>query len=108
MHSHWKTIVHVANTDELQLGNVTSAILSKYNGKPFLCNKSHTMKRHGDDMIVLDHHQETVLQPLDLDEAELAQLEAFLLSLSSPEISPELRQPPEGLESALKNSSEQP
>jgi len=61
-----------------------------------------------DDMIVLDHHQETVLQPLDLDEAELAQLEAFLLSLSSPEISPELRQPPEGLESALKNSSEQP
>ena len=47
-----------------------------------------------DDMVVLDHHQETVLQPLDLDERQLAQLETFLLSLSSPEIPRSLREAP--------------
>ncbi|MDG2423551.1 MAG: cytochrome c peroxidase [Phycisphaerales bacterium] len=35
-------------------------------------------------MVVMDHHQETVLAPLGLTSGQLADLEAFLLSLSSP------------------------
>ncbi|MEE2718750.1 MAG: cytochrome c peroxidase [Planctomycetota bacterium] len=37
-----------------------------------------------EDMQVQDHHQESVLQPLDLTEQQLADLEAFLRSLDSP------------------------
>ncbi|MAT81746.1 MAG: hypothetical protein CMJ29_08890 [Phycisphaerae bacterium] len=37
-----------------------------------------------DDMVVMDHHQETVLMPLELSESDLEDLEAFLMSLSSP------------------------
>ncbi|MCH2132184.1 MAG: hypothetical protein MK116_00390 [Phycisphaerales bacterium] len=47
-----------------------------------------------EDMVVVDHHQETVLQPLDLSPEQLADLEAFLLSLSSPPIDPALRSAP--------------
>jgi cytochrome c peroxidase len=37
-----------------------------------------------DDMVIQDHHQETVLQPLELDEDQLNDLAAFLRSLESP------------------------
>lgn len=37
-----------------------------------------------EDMQVQDHHQETVLQPLELTDAQLADLAAFLRSLTSP------------------------
>jgi cytochrome c peroxidase len=37
-----------------------------------------------EDMLVQDHHQETVLQPLDLDASQLDDLAAFLRSLESP------------------------
>ena len=37
-----------------------------------------------EDMVVQDHHQETVLQPLDLDQSQLDDLAAFLRSLESP------------------------
>ncbi|MEE2906998.1 MAG: cytochrome c peroxidase [Planctomycetota bacterium] len=44
-----------------------------------------------DGMVRLDHHQETVLQPLQLTPEQLADLEAFLLSLSSPPVNATLR-----------------
>lgn len=44
-----------------------------------------------DGMVRLDHHQETVLQPLELTPEQLADLEAFLMSLSSPPIDADLR-----------------
>ena len=37
-----------------------------------------------DDMVIQDHHQETVLTPLELNEAQLNDLAAFLESLESP------------------------
>ena len=37
-----------------------------------------------EDMVVQDHHQEAVLQPLDLDESQLEDLAAFLRALESP------------------------
>ena len=37
-----------------------------------------------DGMVIMDHHQETVLQPLGLSQEQLDDLEAFLMSLSSP------------------------
>ena len=37
-----------------------------------------------DDMVIQDHHQETVLQPLELDDEQLNDLAAFLRSLESP------------------------
>jgi cytochrome c peroxidase len=45
-----------------------------------------------DDMVVLDHHQEAVLVPLRLEPQALADLEAFLESLSSPPVEAALGQ----------------
>jgi len=37
-----------------------------------------------EDMVVQDHHQESVLVPLELDEGQLEDLASFLRSLESP------------------------
>ena len=37
-----------------------------------------------DDMVIQDHHQETVLTPLELNDDQLSDLAAFLESLESP------------------------
>ena len=47
-----------------------------------------------EEMVVLDHHQETVLQPLGFTENQLDDLESFLMTLSSPELAPELTRKP--------------
>lgn len=46
-------------------------------------------------MVIQDHHQESVLKPLELEEADLADLLAFLRSLESPLPGQSLLQPPE-------------
>tara|TARA_B100001059_G_scaffold132663_1_gene132752 strand:- start:9834 stop:11111 length:1278 start_codon:yes stop_codon:yes gene_type:complete len=47
-----------------------------------------------DTMVVLDHHQETVLKPLGLTETQLEDLESFLMTLSSPKLPAELGRKP--------------
>ena len=64
-----------------------------------------------DDMVVLDHHQELVLQPLNFTPGQLADLEAFLRSLTSTPVDVSLRsappQPgPGSVESGLKPPTE--
>lgn len=43
-----------------------------------------------EEMVVMDHHQETVLKPLGLSENQLDDLESFLMTLSSPKLAPAL------------------
>ena len=48
-HNAFKTIVQLANAEDVDLGMVMNKMLRSYNGKPFLSNKSHRMRRdaHG-------------------------------------------------------------
>ena len=58
-----------------------------------------------DEMVVLDHHQEVVLQPLEFTPGQLADLEAFLKSLTSPPVPPSLRSAPPDPRSLQPDSS---
>ena len=64
-----------------------------------------------EDMVVMDHHQEMVLQPLELSPDELHDLEAFLDSLTSPPLDADLLGPPVRMarrELGKKNGNELP
>ena len=47
-----------------------------------------------EEMVVMDHHQETVLRPLGFSENQLDDLESFLMTLSSPKLPSELTRKP--------------
>jgi hypothetical protein len=51
MHKHFKSIARVANPEEFS-GWTVRSLISQYNGKPFLSNKTHTMERHGDKLVL--------------------------------------------------------
>ena len=52
MHKQFKSIVRIANPDVLNSGWSVRSVISQYNGKPFLSNKTHTMERRGDTLIL--------------------------------------------------------
>lgn len=53
LHPQWKTIVQVANPEDLDIGMMGNKMIKQYNGKPFLSNVSHTVENDGETIAVI-------------------------------------------------------
>ena len=53
LHPQWKTIVQVANPEDLDIGMMGNKMIKQYNGKPFLSNVSHSVENDGETIAVI-------------------------------------------------------
>ena len=53
LHPQWKTIVQVANPEDLDIGMMGNKMIKQYNGKPFLSNVSHSVENDGETIAII-------------------------------------------------------